>query len=87
MLVHPGKTGRLTAQVADQQHAEEHTEDQHAHATQLDPKNEEALFKLGVAYAYSGNYKVAVFKWEQVLKINQGWNLLSLIGSRIWSAK
>jgi tetratricopeptide (TPR) repeat protein len=42
----------------------------YTHATQLDPKNEEGLFKLGVAYAYSGNYKVAVFKWEQVLKIN-----------------
>jgi tetratricopeptide (TPR) repeat protein len=42
----------------------------YTHATQLDPRHEEALFKLGVAYAMSGNYKVAVFKWKQVLKIN-----------------
>jgi tetratricopeptide (TPR) repeat protein len=39
-------------------------------ATQLAPAHEEALFKLGVAYAMSGNYKVALFKWEQVLKLN-----------------
>jgi tetratricopeptide (TPR) repeat protein len=42
----------------------------YTHATQLDPRNEEALFKLGVAYALSGNYKVAVYKWKQVLRIN-----------------
>ena len=42
----------------------------YTHATQLDPRHEEALFKLGVAYAMSGNYKVAVYKWKQVLKIN-----------------
>jgi tetratricopeptide (TPR) repeat protein len=42
----------------------------YTHATQLDPRNEEALFKLGVAYAMSGNYKVAVYKWKQVLRIN-----------------
>ncbi len=42
----------------------------YTHATQLDDRNEEALFKLGMAYALSGNYKVAVFKWQKVLKIN-----------------
>jgi tetratricopeptide (TPR) repeat protein len=42
----------------------------YTHATQIDPDNEEALFKLGVAYAMSGNYKVAVYKWKQVLRIN-----------------
>lgn len=44
----------------------------YTHATQIDPGNEEALFKLGVAYAMSGNYKVAVYKWKQVLRINPG---------------
>jgi tetratricopeptide (TPR) repeat protein len=42
----------------------------YTHATQLDERNEEALFKLGMAYALSGNYKVAVFKWKKVLEIN-----------------
>lgn len=41
-------------------------------AAQLDPKSEEAVFKLGVAYALAGNHKVAILKWEQVLKLNPG---------------
>ncbi len=39
-------------------------------ATQLDTRNEEGLFKLGMAYALSGNYQVAVYKWQKVLEIN-----------------
>ncbi|MBN2496856.1 MAG: tetratricopeptide repeat protein, partial [Deltaproteobacteria bacterium] len=42
----------------------------YTHAAQLDPKSEEALFKLGVAYAMTGNYNVAIYKWQRVLEIN-----------------
>ena len=42
----------------------------YTHATQLDPKNEQAMFKLATAYAYAGNLNVAVFKWKQVLRLN-----------------
>ncbi|MBW2701783.1 MAG: tetratricopeptide repeat protein [Deltaproteobacteria bacterium] len=41
-------------------------------ATRMDPTNEEALFKLGVAYAMSGNYNVAIYKWQQVMELNPG---------------
>ncbi|NMB77415.1 MAG: tetratricopeptide repeat protein, partial [Myxococcales bacterium] len=44
----------------------------YGNAAKLDPKSEEALFKLGVAYALAGNHKVAILKWEQVLKLNPG---------------
>ncbi len=42
----------------------------YSHATMLDSKNEQALFKLATAYAYAGNMKVAIYKWKQVLRIN-----------------
>jgi tetratricopeptide (TPR) repeat protein len=42
----------------------------YTHATQLAPSDEEALFKLGMAYAMGGNYKIAIFKWKKVLKLN-----------------
>lgn len=42
----------------------------YSHATMLDDKNEQALFKLATAYAYAGNMKVAIYKWKQVLKLN-----------------
>jgi tetratricopeptide (TPR) repeat protein len=40
------------------------------HASQLDPNNEEALYKLGLSYALSKNHQMAVFKWQKVLAIN-----------------
>jgi len=46
--------------------------DSYTRASKLDPRNEEALFKLGMAYALSGNYQVAIYKWRKVLQINPG---------------
>ncbi len=40
------------------------------HASQLDPNNEEALYKLGLSYALSKNPQMAIFKWQKVLNIN-----------------
>ena len=40
------------------------------HASQLDPNNEEALYKLGLSYALSKNHQMAIFKWQKVLAIN-----------------
>ncbi len=42
----------------------------YTHATQLSRNNEQALFKLGTAYAFAGNLRVAIYKWKQVLKLN-----------------
>jgi tetratricopeptide (TPR) repeat protein len=42
----------------------------YAKACQFQPKTEEALFKLAVAYATAKNYRAGIDKWKEVLAIN-----------------
>lgn len=67
-----GRVRRLIAAGDDQfkQKSFARAIDSYSRASKLAPRNEEALFKLGMAYALSGNYQVAIYKWRQVLKIN-----------------